>query len=274
MQTSLDVLTPERKAKIPVKSITLPVEHGAWGFLLEPLAAGLIIAPGIGALFIAILSVGAFLIRQPLKFLVGDWRQKRSLPRTVVARRFVLIFGSIALTGLLGSLLFAPLHSLAPFVLVAPVVVYLIIQDAARQTREIVPELLAAVALASTITVLALAAGFAYLFAFSLWAIILARLIPSVLYVRSRLRLEKGKAFSRSAPIAAHAVALISVASLCYFDVASILTALMAALLTVRAVFGLSHYRETLKARVIGIWEVIYGVSYASSIAIGYYLDV
>ena len=269
-----DSSSGRKPASVPAKSIALPIEHGAWGFLFEPLAAGLIVAPSIGAPFIALMVVGAFLTRQPLKFLVGDWLQKRRLPRTDIARRFVLIFGGIAVLGLFGTLALSPLNSLLPFALLTPVVIYLIIQDAARQTRQLLPELLAAFALASSITVLALADGFDFRLALALWAIMLARLIPSVLYVRSRLRLEKGKEFSRTAPIVAHVAALVLVGALYYFGLASVLTTLMAGFLMVRAAFGLSRYRQILKAKTIGIWEVIYGSLYALSIVLGYYLSV
>lgn len=252
----------------------MPIEHGAWGFLFEPLAAGLIIAPSVAAPFITLMIVGAFLMRQPLKFLLGDWLQKRRLPRTAIARRLVLIFGGIAAVGLLGSLVFSPPLSLIPFALIAPLVVYLIIQDAARQTRQLRPELIAAFALASSITVLALADGFDYRVALALWALMLARLIPSVLYVRSRLRLEKGKEFSLVGPVAAHVAALALVAALYGFGLASILTLLMAGFLAARAVFGLSRYRQILKAKTIGVWEVIYGILYALTIVIGYYLSI
>src|SRR5215470_1089516 len=107
---AVNVLNVERKAKVPARSIALPVEHGAWGFLFEPLVAGLILAPSVAGPFITLLAVGAFLTRQPLKFALGDWLQKRRLPRTEVARRFVFIFGSIAAVGLLGSIFLAPVY--------------------------------------------------------------------------------------------------------------------------------------------------------------------
>ena len=267
-------LTAKGKPKLPAKSIALPVEHGAWGFLFEPIAAGLILAPSAAAPFITLLVVGAFLTRQPLKFLLGDWLQRRSLPRTELALRFVLIFGGTAAVGLAGSLLLAPLYSLVPFALVAPLVVYLIIQDVARRSRDLMPELFAACALASTIAVLVLAAGFTFQFAVALWAIMVARLVPSVLYVRGRLRLEKGKEFSRFVPIAAHVAALAALIAFYYVGYASILTVLMAGFLAGRAGLGLSQYRQVLKAKVIGIWEVAYGTLYALSIVMGYYLAV
>lgn len=266
--------TGKPTANISARSIALPVEHGAWGFLFEPLAVGLILAPGLGAPFIALAVVGAFLLRQPLKFLLGDLLQKRRLSRTHIARRFVLIFGCIAMTGLFGQLWLAPIESLVPFALVTPIAVYMLAQDVARQSRQLLPELLAAFVLASSVTVLTIADGFTYPFALALWAIMLARLLPSVLYVRSRLRLEKGREFSRIGPIAAHAVALAVVLGLYYLGLSSILTILMVAFLTGRAWFGLSRYRQVLKAKAIGIWEVIYGILYALSVVVGYYLNI
>lgn len=251
----------------------MPVEHGAWGFLFEPALAGLIIAPSAAAPFILLLVVGAFLTRQPLKFLLGDQLQKRRLPRTGIALRFVLIFGGIAVVGLLGSVFFASPTSFIPFLIAAPITVYLIIQDIARQTRTILPEMLAAFALASSITAFALADGWKFLPAFALWAIMSARLIPSVLYVRSRLRLEKGKRFLAFVPIAAHVLALIAVSVFYFFGLSSILTISMAAFLLARAAFGLSRFRRPLKAKAVGIREVIYGVLYALTIVFGYYLN-
>ena len=269
-----NVLSVKRTPKVPAKSIALPVEHGAWGFLFEPALAGLIIAPSLAAPFILLLVVGAFLMRQPLKFLLGDWKQGRSLPRTAVARRFALIFGGIALAGLLGSLFFAPLTSFIPFVVVAPLVVYLIAQDVSRQSRELLPELLAAFALASSVAVFAIADGWNYIAASALWAIMSARLIPSVLYVRSRLRLEKGKQFSALASTVSHILAFVLVGAFYYWGLSSILTVLMSAFLAGRAAFGLSRFRKPAKAKAIGIQEVIYGVLYALTMVFGYYLNL
>src|SRR3954464_10005908 len=88
------------KSRVPVKSIILPVEHGAWGFLFEPLLAGLLLAPSLSSLSLTLFVVGAFLARQPLKFVIGDLRKKKRLPRTEVALRFTAIFGGISLLGL------------------------------------------------------------------------------------------------------------------------------------------------------------------------------
>lgn len=262
-----------KRTNIPAKSVALPIEHGAWGFLFEPLLAGVILAPSIGGGFISVMIVGAFLSRQPLKFYLGDLIAGKTLPRTGLARKFAFIFAAITIAGLAGSLLFASWYSLIPLAAVAPLAVYLIAQDIARQSRQLWPELVASVALASSITAVALAGGVAVGYSLAFWALMVARLIPSVLYVRSRLKLEKGKDYDQIFTVGSHLVALAAVAGLYYSGLSSILTVTMAAFFAGRAAWGISGYAKSMSAKALGIREVIYGVLYALSIVIGYYLS-
>jgi len=262
------------KSRIPVKSIALPVEHGSWGFLFEPLLAGLLIAPTLGGAFLSIFIIGAFLSRQPLKFVVGDYLQKKSLPRTPVALRWTLYFEAIAAVGFIASLFTATPISFVPLILSAPVVIYLILQDASRKSREIVPEILGASVLATSIASLSLAAGHNYQFAAAMWLIMLSRLIPSVLYVRNRLRLEKKKDYSIAVPVISHAAALVVMGALYYAGLGSVLTIAVAAFFLVRSTTGLSSRRKKLTAKQLGVREVIYGAVYALTVVIGYYAGI
>ena len=262
------------QTRVPARSIALPVEHGAWGFLFEPALAGLILAPSLAAPFVLLFFVGSFLVRHPLKFVIGDLRQGRRLPRTTLAFQFAAIYGAIAALGLMGMALTAPSDAFLPLITVAPLVIYLVAQDVMRQSRDLLPELTAAFTLASSITVFALAGGWSSITAFALWAVMIARLVPSVLYVRSRLRLEKGKQYSLLSSVASHILAVLALSALWSFGLASILTVLMAVFLTGRAAYGLSRYRKVLKAKVIGMWEVGYGVLYALTVVLGFYLSI
>ena len=259
------------KSRIPVKSIALPLEHGAWGFLFEPLLAGLLIAPTLGGAFLSVFIVGAFLSRQPLKFVVGDYLQKKRLPRTRVALRWTLYFGGISAVGLVASIFTAKPESFVPLIISAPVVVYLILQDASRKSRETLPELLGASVLATSIASLSLAAGHGYAFAAAMWVIMLSRLIPSIAYVRNRLRLEKKKEYSIAVPVLGHIAAVIVLAGLYYAGYGSILTIAFAVFLLVRSATGLSSKRSKLTAKQLGVREVVYGVVYALTVVVGYY---
>ena len=262
------------KSRIPAKSIALPLEHGAWGFLFEPLIAGLLISATVSGAFISIFFVGAFLCRQPLKFVAGDLMSGKRLPRTAVAVRWLIYFSTIAAFGAMGIYFTVEPRSLIPLVISAPVGVYLIMQDASRKSRETLPELLGATILASSIASLTLAAGHSYIFAGAMWLTMVSRLIPSVIYVRNRLRLQKGKDYSMVWPFVAHAAALIVLAVLAFFGLGSILTVAVAAFLLERSVTGLSAARKQQTAKRLGVREVIYGIVYALSVVVGYYVGV
>ncbi|MFN6962183.1 MAG: YwiC-like family protein [Pyrinomonadaceae bacterium] len=262
------------RTSIPVKSIVLPIEHGSWGFLLEPIALGLILAPSLPAVFITITVVGAFLTRQPLKFLIADLRQGRRLPRTEIAQRYGLIFAGVAALGLVGTLLTAPLASLVPLAAAVPLAGYVMLQDAARQSRELVPEILAAVALSASTAAIVAAGGGSWPIALSMWGIMLARLVPSIVYVRSRLRLEKGKEFSRLPSIVLHVAAAAAAAGFFAYGTGPFLTVAMMALLLGRSIVGLSPIRVPAKAKQIGIEEVAYGVLTVLSVVFGFYFKI
>ena len=265
---------PVKRPPVNVKTIALPIEHGSWGFVFEPLAAGLLIAFTPSALWIVLLVVGAFLTRQPLKVLLNARQANRALPQTPVALKFVALYGAIFTIGLAGSLAFVPANAFAPFLLVMPLAAYQIYCDAARRSRQLLPELTGAVAVSSSVAVIAIAAGWTFPAAFALWAIFVARLIPSILYVRNRLLLEKGKSFSASVPAGAHIAALALVGALAFYGLSPWLRVLMFAVLLGRGAVGLSKYRSKIKAMRIGVWEVAYGTLTALSVVIGYYLNV
>lgn len=257
---------------IPVKSIALPIEHGSWGFLLEPLVLGVVLAPSLAAPFISTMMIGAFLLRQPLKFLIADWKQGRTLPRTVMAKKFGMIFGGIAAFGLIASLITAPLQSFIPLAIAAPLAVYLMLQDAARQSRELIPELVAAFALSSSTAALIVAGSGSWPLALAMWGVMLARLVPSIIYVRNRLRLEKGKDFSRLASPLVHLTAVAGVMVLFVYRLVPFLPVVMMAFLLSRSVVGLSPIRIPAKAKQIGVEEVIYGALTVISVVAGFYL--
>lgn len=256
---------------VRVRGIALPIEHGSWGFVLEPLVAGLIVAFSPAAPFIAVMVMGAFLSRQPLKIFFADRMAKRDLPQTAVALRYALIYASVAAIGFLGTLYLAPAKAFLPLVVVAPLAALQIYYDASRKSRELLPELTGAISAASTAAILALADNWTLASAFALWAIFAARTIPSILYVRNRLRLEKGKTFSQIVPFAAHLLALVVVSALAYYNFSSLPVVAMFAFLLARGAVGLSKYRKKIKAMRIGIWEVVYGTLVVISVVIGYF---
>jgi hypothetical protein len=260
------------KREVRLKGIVLPAEHGSWGFLFEPLLAGLLVAFSASSVWIALFVIGAFLARQPLKILFTDVRMKRWIEQTSVAFKFLIVFGLLSLAGFVGSVLSAPAAAFVPFLMVAPLGLYQIYCDSSKLSRELIPEVTGAIAISSSITVITLANGWSPVAAYALWAIFAARLISSIIYVRNRLRLEKQKPYSAIAPFFVHLAALLMISAFAVYGLASKLTVMMFLVLLVRSCWGISRYRKRVKAVRIGIWEVIYGTLTALSVVVGWYL--
>jgi hypothetical protein len=269
-----NIISNHSKRTIKLKSIALPNEHGSWGFLFEPLLAGLLIAPSFSALWISLLVIGAFLTRQPLKILLSDLIAKRRLQQTVDSFKFVMLFGVVFIIGLGGSLFSAQSSVFLPFLLVLPLGIFQIYCDVFKKSRQLIPEITGAIAISSTIAVTALAGGLSASIAYSLWIVFVARLIPSIHYVRNRLRLEKSKEFSKFNVIFSHIISLGIVILLSFNNLIPKLPLIMFIVLLIRAIWGLSPYRKKVKAMKIGIGEVIYGTLTAVSVVLGYYWKI
>jgi hypothetical protein len=269
-----NVLTVNTNGNVRVRGIALPNEHGSWGFLFEPIVAAVAVAPSFAAIWISLLVIGVFLTRRPLKILLSNRKAKRNSPQNAVAIKFILLYGAITSIGLAGSLIYAHIETFIPFVIVIPLAIYQIYCDVLGRTRHLIPELTGAVAISSSAAVIALAGGWNYPAAFALWGIFIARLIPSIVYVRNRLRFEKGKEFSMIPIIVLHFIALGAIGMLAEIGLSSKLTVAVFVVLLGRAFFGLSPYHHKIKAVKIGIWEVIYGVLTVLSIIFGHYLEI
>jgi hypothetical protein len=80
-----------------IRSVALPAEHGGWGFLIEPIILGLLVAfSGMGIL-LGLSAFGVFLIHQPLKIVIKDRMKGNRPPRTILAERFALGYGALAI---------------------------------------------------------------------------------------------------------------------------------------------------------------------------------
>jgi len=266
---------PERSAiEIKPRRIALPSEHGSWGFLSEPIVAALAIGFSVPGLMIAIMTIGAFLARQPLRTLIIDRLGRKNNDLARVAIRFLVIFGLIALIGFAAAIFLVGAWPLAPFAVIMPLAAVQIYFDGSRKSRGLLPELLGAVSISSAAPAIMLAGGSTVFAAVSLWLIMIARLIPSIIYVRNRLRLEKGKPYSIQATAAVHVAAIITGVIFAYYGGISILVVAAFVILLGRAIAGLLPSRRKLRAMQIGISEITYGAITVLTIIVGHYAGI
>jgi hypothetical protein len=256
---------------IGLKRILLPAEHGGWSFLFEPLLVGLAIAPSPAAFWIATMAVAAFFARQPLKV----YLQARSNPAAAGrALRFFLLFVIAAAAALGCAVLASGFYIVLPLAISLPLAAVQLRADAKGRSRSLAGELLGSAAISSSAAMILAAGGCGWASAAALWLIFSCRFAASIVYVRERLQLEKGKPHSMLVPAAANAAGFLIVGCLAYLHLASVITLGMFAFLLARAVFGLSSRRTPMKAMHIGIWELVYGVATALSIVLGHYVGL
>ena len=53
------------KMRVRLRPLALPVEHGGWGLVFEPIVLGMLLAPSLVGLFISVAATGLFLARHP-----------------------------------------------------------------------------------------------------------------------------------------------------------------------------------------------------------------
>ena len=252
-----------------LKPLALPVEHGGWGMLAGPVLLGLLAAPSWEALGVGLGAGFAFLARHPLKLAAADWRQVRRTGRTRAAERFGLLYASLAVASLAWAA-GAPSGWWWPLALALPLALAQFLDDIQHQGRKLLPELLGAVALSSVVASELRASGWSLAASFSAWAIVAAKATAAVLYVRARVRCDRGVAFASLPVLLVHSLGLAAAVGLAAAQQTPWLTACAFALLLLRAAHGLSRFHRRVPPQTVGTFELSWSAVFVLSTAVGY----
>jgi hypothetical protein len=259
---------------IRLRTVAFPVEHGGWGFLAEPILLGLAVAPSWAGLAIALATVAAFLMRHPAKLY---WKNRRRLdlsPRFRIARRFALMYAGLSAGGFTVALALAGWRPLVPYLILGPLLAVYGAFDVQNQARRLLPELAAPMGLAASAPAIALAGGWEWVGAWTLWLLLQARAVPSILYVRARLRLERGERIDRRPSSVSHVAALALGAALWKADLGPLLAPVALTVLLARSIRGLSPNRRPARAKEVGFSELAFGLGYVLAIVLGFRLGL
>ena len=256
---------------VSFKSVALPAEHGSWSLVSEPIVLGLLIAPTWTGVALVVAAFALFLFNRPFKIYWGDSRRGRTYERTKMARRYALMYGTIALIATVSALILGGWRPFVPFALAAPLLLLFMYYDK-RPGRHWQAELSAPVAFSAVVMSVALAGGFTWLVSLSLWGFMIARAIPAILFVRARLRLDKGKPISPWGTIAAHILAAVAVGLMVLPGWLPTTAAFAAVMLLGRAIWGLSVYRWRSSVKALGFLETAAGLLSVLLVAIGFWL--
>lgn len=272
--TSSDKTAVADKAQarsVSFKSVALPAEHGSWSLVSEPILLGMFIAPTWPGLALVVAAFFLFLLNRPFKIYWTDRRRGRFYERTALARRYTLIFGAVALAAAIAALVLGGWRPFVPFLLAAPLLLIFMIYDQ-RPGRHWQAELAAPVAFAALVMSVALAGGYSWIVALALWGFMSARAVPAVMFVRARIRLDKGKPVSLWGIIAIHIAAVVLVALLVWQGWLPMTAAVAMIILLGRAIWGFSDYRWRSSMKALGFLETGFGLLAVLLVAIGFWL--
>ena len=255
LYSPLVTVVPLQTRPIALRPLALPSEHGGWGFLCEPILLGLLVAPSWSGALIAVAAVFGFLARHPLKLALQDLVRDRSYPRTTYCRSLAAGYLFGAALALASAVATSGVHTLVPLALAAPLAIVQVVYDASNRSREMLPEISGAIAMASVASAIALAGGVA---AYGLAGVLIARFVPAILYVRALL----GR-LPASIALALHVVAVVAVAVY-----APLLAVGAMIVLLLRAVWGFTH--EPPPAKTIGWREIVFGIVTVLFVAAAY----
>lgn len=249
--------------------MALPSEHGSWGLALEPLVLGLLIAPSLAGLGLALGLLAAFLAHQPFQTAWRDRRKGKRYPRTRAAEVFVALYLAVSGFGGLWALVEIGWGPFLPLVLALPLGLLFVGASSRGEMHTAGVEILASLALAAGATAVALAGDASPWLAWALWPLVAARSVPAVLYVRARLRLERGESPPRIWAIGAHAVGLVLAGLVVLWTPVPALALAAVTLLLLRALWGLSRWRRPARPWKVGLAEIGWGILFVLLIALG-----
>jgi hypothetical protein len=207
-----------------------------------------------------------------MMIVVKDRGKGRRYARTQIAERFTLLYGAAAV------ILLAVAARLAEgdfwFILATalPFAAMQLVYELRNANRDVVAEVSGAVALSVLAPAATVAAGWSIPAAAGLWAVMVIRAAVSILYVRARLRLEKGRTTNPQMVIMAHVLGATALGLLAWGRLIPWTAVIVGLVLLVRAVLGVTPLRKPVPARVIGFREIGYGLVAAVLAGVGYRL--
>jgi hypothetical protein len=251
------------------RSLLLPKEHGSWSLAFEPLALGLLAAPSPAGGALALAVAAGFFARRPLKL---GFTLPANDDRRGPARRWALLLSFLAGGALLAVALARGLADLWPLLLAVPCGGLFLWFDLRNEMREAEAEFAGCTAFALVPATFATLAGWPPAHALALAAVMLARSLPTVLAVRTCLRLGKGRPAGPALPLFAAAGAGLLLAFLATRGLVPRTAPVLALVLLGRAFLYVTPLRPAWSARRVGVNEAVLGGLFVATLALAYRL--
>ncbi|HEX5400286.1 MAG TPA: YwiC-like family protein [Verrucomicrobiae bacterium] len=249
-----------------IATLLLPKEHGSWSLALEPLALGLLVAPSVAGGALAVAAIAGFFLRRPLKSMLRE-PSVAQRKRTMIC---VFVLTVIALAGLLLAAKFASAEKLWPLIPAALASVAFAWFDSRNEARAEAAELAGTVAFGILPAAFGALAGWSMIESLALAAVMLTRSVPTVLFVRTYMRLRKGRTATRTPSCIAAGFGFILLTWLVIFRIAPWPAMVFGFLLATRTFWLLGESRLRFAPKIVGTMEMILGVAMVLTLAVAW----
>ena len=252
-----------------LRSVALPTEHGAWGFLAESALIGLVLAPAWGGGLAAVAGVSAFLLGHPLRILLLDRQRGVVSERTQAAAWLAAFYATVAAAAGAWLWVAVPRPWWLPVVGALPLAALQLVATLRNTARTLTAQLAGAVAVAALAPTLLIAGGWPVAPALWFWLLLALRALCAIVTVRDRLRRQKGLAGAGAALWAVYAACGLTVAGLAARGAVPWLVLAGFGLLAAQAAAG-RHSRQAVPPQRLGLESLASGLAFTVMLLVAY----
>ncbi|MCF6268550.1 MAG: YwiC-like family protein [Melioribacteraceae bacterium] len=239
-----------------LSKIALPKEHGAWGFVLEPLLLSLIVAFTLDGLLLALATFFMFLLNQPFKILTTKSVNKKFRTTAIALLIFYL---SIAILLLVFPLLNTEFYLLLPFYTAVIILLVYKYFEFYNFSRNLFIELLPIFSMTLIATSIVMIDNSFTINPIVFGILLLSRAVPTVIYINAKVKWIKGFEFSIIPTHILNSAFFLFIIYASFNNLLPMLSILGAFILTLRSAIGFSRFNFCKTVKQIGVAEFIYG---------------
>ncbi len=254
-----------------IKKVSFPREHGSWGFLLEPLFLSLLVASSKNGLLLALATFVIFLNHQPVRILLNEKDSKKIKSSAIV---FFLIY--FLVIGVLLILISkeTTFELLIPFSISIVIMFGYLLLEMKNYGRNLFAEFIAPIAITFVSLNIVLLDGWEFEKIFAFGIVLLSRAIPTLLYVRKKVKIIKGQNSKSVWLRVSELFFLILIIFLAFNNLVPFLSIFAVLLLIGRSVIGLLPKNKIEKIKKLGMKEFGFGILFVIINAIGYLFNL
>jgi len=254
-----------------IKKVSFPREHGSWGFLLEPLTLSLLVASSPNGLLLALATFVIFLNHQPVRILLNENDSKKIKSSAIV---FFLIYFLVIGILLISITRETTLELLIPFSISIVIMFGYLVLEIKNYGRNLFAEFIAPVAIIFVALNIVLLDGWEFEKIFAFGIVLLSRTIPTLLYVRTKVKIIKGQNSESLWLRVTELFFLILITILALIKLIPILSIFAVLLLISRSIVGLQPKNKMEKIKKLGMKEFGFGILFVVINAVGYLFNL